>query len=200
LGRQPLNLESDAQVVTLSNTGDSALPISSIALTGSNPGQFSQSHDCPPTLPRGSACAIDVRFKPTSTGSKTAFLTVAAADGAGTKEVALTGTGARSAFSVSPTSLSFGNQARGTASAAKLVTISNTGTVVLPIVSITIGGSHPGHFKQTNDCPAQVPVGGSCSASVTFNPTSRGSKSAKLRVTAAGGAGVKTVGLTGNGT
>jgi arylsulfatase A-like enzyme len=199
-GSRPLNVDSAAQVVTLSSTGGSALSISSISLTGSNPGQFSQSHNCPPTVPGGSTCAISVKFKPTSTGSKNAFLTVTAAGGAGTRQVALTGTGVKSALSVSPSSLSFGNQVRGTVSAAKLVTILNTGTVVLPILSVTIGGSNPGQFKQTHNCPAEVPVGGSCTASVTFNPTSTGAKAAVLKITPGGGPGTRKVELTGNGT
>ena len=199
-GGQPLNLASTAQVVTLRSTGESTLSISSISLTGSNPGQFSRGHDCPPTLPGGSTCTISVKFKPTSVGSKKANLTVVAADGAGTKQVPLTGTGVRAVMSASPTSLSFGNQPRGTVSAAKVVTIANTGTVVLPILSVTIGGSNPGQFKQTHNCPAQVPVGGNCTVSVTFRPTSRGSKSATLRIAPGGGASTKSVTLTGNGT
>jgi hypothetical protein len=199
-GGQALNLASDARAVILSSIGGSTLSISSIALTGTNPGQFSQSHNCPSTLPPGSTCSVSVIFRPTSTGSKTASLTVVAADGAGTKQVALSGTGVKSAMSFSPTSLSFGNQAKGTNSAAKTVMIINTGTVVLPILSIKFGGTNPGQFKQTNDCPAQVLVGESCTVSVTFNPTSRGTKSASLKITAGGGAGAKSVALTGNGT
>lgn len=199
-GSQALNLASNARVVTLGSTGGSTLSISSIALTGSNTGQFSQSHDCPATLPSGSTCTISLRFRPTSAGTKTASLRVIAANGAGTKQVALSGTGVRSVMSVSPTSLSFGNQARGTISAARAVTISNSGAVVLPISSIRFEGANPAQFKQTHNCPAQVLVGESCTASVTFNPTSRGAKSASLKITAGGGAGVKTVALTGNGT
>jgi hypothetical protein len=76
----------------------------------------------------------------------------------------------------------------------------NTGTVVLPILSVTIGGSNPGQFKQTHNCPAEVPVGGSCTASVTFNPTSTGAKAAVLKITPGGGPGTRKVELTGNGT
>ena len=199
-GSQALNLASDARVITLSSIGESPLSISSIALAGTNPGQFSQSHNCPSTMPPGSTCSVSVKFTPTSTGSKTASLTVVAADGAGTKQVALSGAGVKAALSVSPTSLSFGNQTVGTTSTAKIVMISNTGTVVLPILSISFGGTNPGQFKQTNNCPAQVLVGESCTASVTFSPTWKGSKSASLKITPGGGAAAKSVALTGNGT
>jgi hypothetical protein len=199
-GTQPLRVDSAVQAVTLSSTGGSALSISSITLTGSNPGQFSQSNNCSATQPTGSTCTISVKFRPTSTGSKRAFVTVVATDGAGTKQVELTGTGARSALSVSPTSLAFGNQARGTVSAPRVVTVTNTGTVFLPIVSITIVGSNSKQFRQTNDCPAQVAVGGTCTVSVTFNPRSTGNKFASLRITPGGGASEKSVALTGTGT
>jgi hypothetical protein len=82
----------------------------------------------------------------------------------------------------------------------KLVTITNTATVVLPISSITIGGSNPKQFKQVNDCPPQVAIGGSCTVSVTFNPTARGDKSATLKIVPAGGAAAKSVALSGKGT
>ena len=199
-GSQPLNLDSGAEVVTLRSTGGSTLSISSIALTGSNPSQFSVSHDCPPTVPAGDTCTISVKFRPTSAGSKTAFLTVVAGDGAGTKRVTLSGTGVRSAMSVMPTSLLFGNQARGTTSATRTVTVSNAGTVVLPIVSIKLQGTNPGQFEQSNNCPAQIPIGESCTVGVAFDPTSTGSKTAVLRITAGGGAAARSVTLSGTGT
>ena len=132
-------------------------------------------------------------------GSKTAFLKVVAADGAGTKKVALSGAGVRSAMSVSPTSLSFGNQARGTISAARRNDQQHRhGRLAHRFIKLE--GTNPKQFKQTNNCPAQVLVGDSCIANVTFNPTSEGAKSAALKITAGGGAGAKSVALTGNGT
>lgn len=194
---------SAAKTVTVSNTGTAAaLPITAIAISGTNAGQFAQTNNCGSSVPLGSTCTITVTFKPTSTGAKTANVTVTAGSGAGTKTVSLSGTGVtgvKPAFSVSPTTLAFGNVARNVTSAAKTVKISNTGTVVLPITSIILSGTNPGQFSQTNNCPAQVPVGGSCSASVKFKPTSTGAKSSTLRVTPGGGAAVKTVALSGTG-
>ena len=199
-GSQALNLDSGAEVVTLRITGGLALSISSIDLSGSNPSQFATSHNCASTLSPGDSCEISVKFRPTSVGSKTAFLTVVAGDGADTKRVTLSGTGVRSAMSVMPTSLLFGNQTRGTTSAVRTVTISNTGTIVLPIVSIKLQGSNPGQFEQSNNCPAQVRVGESCTVGIAFDPTSTGSKTAVLKITAGGGAAAKSVMLAGTGT
>ena len=90
----------------------------------------------------------------------------------------LSGTGVRSTFAVSPTALGFGNVTRNATSAAKTVRISNTGVVLLPISSIVVAGTNSGQFIRTHNCPARVAVGGSCTASVVFKPTSTGAKSA----------------------
>ena len=49
------------------------------------------------------------------------------------------------------------------------------------ISSITITGTNPAEFGQTNDCSI-VAKGGSCSANMTLSPTSAGSKSAFISV------------------
>ena len=198
-GKQALNLASTGMTVTIANTGAIVLPISSITLTGTSPDQFSQSTNCPSQVPVGGTCTATVVFKPNSTGTKSAALTIALGGGATKLTVVLSGTGVRSKFSVSPTSLAFGNVAKGTTSPAQTVTITNTGTVVLPITSIKLGGTSPGQFASTNNCPAQVAVGGSCTANVVFRPTSSGTKSANLKILPGGGASAKTVALSGTG-
>jgi hypothetical protein len=198
-GKRPLNLISSAKTITLNSTGSSALPITSISLSGANPAQFTQTNNCGSSVPAGNRCTIWVKFKPTSTGAKTASLQVTAGGGAGTKTASLYGTGVRSTLSVSPQALVFGDVPRNVTSAAKTVTISNTGTVVLPITTITLEGINPGQFGKTSNCPAQVPVGNSCTVSVVFKPTYAGVKSANLKVTPGGGATAKFVALNGTG-
>jgi hypothetical protein len=102
-------------------------------------------------------------------------------------------------MSVTPGSMSFGSVRRGTTSSASIVTVSNTGTVLLPISSVSLGGTNAGHFAQTNNCPGQLAVGQSCTVSVVFKPTSTGSKAATLKITPGGGASSKTVALSGSG-
>jgi PASTA domain len=196
-GDQALNVVSNSQAITLSSTGGTVLSITSIVLSGANTSQFALSNDCGASVPTGSICTITVTFRPTSTGSKTA--TVVVATDAGTETVTLSGNGVRSVYSVSPTTLAFGNVPRNTTTTAQTVVISNTGTVLLPVNSIKLTGTNPGQFSQTNNCPAQVPVGGSCSASVQFKPTSNGLKSAILKVTTGGGGSATSVALSGTG-
>jgi hypothetical protein len=199
-GNQPLNLVSSGKTITLLNTGGTVLPIASISIGGTTPGQFAQTNTCGTSVAAGGSCAINVTFKPTSTGSKAATLSVVAAGGAGIKSATLSGTGARSTFAVSPTALGFGNLTRNATSSAKTVRISNTGVVVLPISSIVVAGTNPGQFIRTHNCPARVAVGGSCTASVVFKPTSTGAKSAILQVIPGGGAALRSVALSGTGT
>jgi hypothetical protein len=198
-GSQALNLASSAKSITLRNTGTVALPITSLSFRGTNPLLFTQTNNCGTSVATGASCTITIRFKPTTTGPKIADLGVAAGGGAGTKYVTVTGIGVRSIFSISPTALSFGNVARNATSTAKLVRISNTGSVVLPISSIVLAGTSAGQFARTTNCPSQVAIGGSCTVSVVFKPTTTGAKSATLQITPGGGAALKSVALSGTG-
>ena len=58
--------------------------------------------------------------------------------------------------SLSPTSLSFGNQNVNSTSPAQTVTLNNSGTAALTINSISLTGTNSGDFAQTNTCPASL--------------------------------------------
>ena len=102
-------------------------------------------------------------------------------------------------YKVSPASLAFGNETLNVPSAPMSVTVTNTGTVSLPITSITLLTLSPNPFSQTNTCGTSVAVGASCTISVVFNPASAGLTSATLSVNAGSGAGTQTVTLGGTG-
>jgi Ca2+-binding RTX toxin-like protein len=95
--RQINTTASAAQTVTLSNTGNSSLAIASIALTGTNPGDFAISANaCGTTLAAGASCNISVTFRPTAAGARSAILR--ATDNSNgvpgsTQDVTLSGTG-----------------------------------------------------------------------------------------------------------
>jgi probable HAF family extracellular repeat protein len=84
---------------------------------------------------------------------------------------------------LSPTSLSFSTQAIGTTSAAKIVTLKNTGTTSVTITAIAIAGTNAGDFAQTHTCGSSLAAGASCSISLTFKPTGSGTRTAALSVT-----------------
>ncbi len=84
---------SSTKNVTLTNTGTTALDITSISITGANRGNYSQSNACPSSLAPGSDCIIAVTFTPTATGTRYASLTVVDNAAFSTQNVALTGKG-----------------------------------------------------------------------------------------------------------
>jgi hypothetical protein len=200
-GNEQVGTTSTAQPVTLSNTGNASLRVNGISINGTNPGNFAQTNTCgpfPATLAINASCTITVTFTPNTTGTRSADLAINVAKPATNQSVALSGVGVAQSASLNPTTLSFGNQAVGTTSAAQVVTLSNTGIGPLSISSIGIGGMNPGSFAQTNTCGNTLAVNGSCPISVTFKPTSTGSKSAVLQVHDA--AGTQTTSLSGTGT
>ncbi len=199
-GTQAVGTPSTAQTITVTNNGTIALPITSITRSGANGGQFSETNDCKPSVPIAKTCTISVVFKPTITHASTATLNVNAGGGAGTQTAALSGTGIAGPYLASPTALSFGTQAVGTPSTAQTITVTNNGTIALPIANITRSGTNPGQFTETNDCKPSVGIGATCTISVVFAPTVMGSKTATLNVDAGGGAGTQTAALSGTGT
>jgi hypothetical protein len=184
-GSEMMKVSSAPMGVTVTNTGTVALPVTRIALSGANASQFSQTNTCGASLAVGSNCTISVVFTPTSAGSKTATLNVNGG-GAAAQSVALSGSGVALSDAVSPTALDFGSETAGVASAPMSVTVTNTGTVALPITSIALSGTDAPQFSQTNTCGTSLTVGSNCTISVVFTPTSVGSKTAALNVNAGG--------------
>ena len=96
---------------------------------------------------------------------------------------------------VSPTNLNFGNQTVGFVSTAQIVTLKNTGNIALTITSIGTSGD----FAQSNNCGASLSAGSSCGISVTFKPTTTGTRSGSLSITDNAPNSPQTVSLTGTG-
>ncbi len=84
---------SQAQTVTISNTGPDSMQISSIAINGVNRSDFSETDNCLPAIGSNSSCAINVVFKPSGNGSRTATLLISGDAANLPQQVALIGTG-----------------------------------------------------------------------------------------------------------
>jgi hypothetical protein len=104
------------------------------------------------------------------------------------------------AYTLSRTVADFGNVPRLTVKSLGL-TIRNTGTTALPVLTITLGGVHPTEFGWASKCPGtSIPVGGTCGVTLKFAPNRTGAKSATLSIAFGAGAPVGTVQLKGTGT
>jgi hypothetical protein len=103
--------------------------------------------------------------------------------------------GPASALTASPASLSFGNQAVGSTSSARAVTVSNPNAAAVSISQLAVSGS----FRQTSTCGASVPAHGSCTVSITFDPTAAGAAGGSLTVASNAPGSPLTVALSGTG-
>jgi uncharacterized repeat protein (TIGR03803 family) len=97
---------------------------------------------------------------------------------------------------LSPTSLSFGSQAIDTTSAAKSVTVKNSGSVTLDIGSISVGTNFA---ISANTCGSTLGAGKKCKVSVTFTPTEPGSLTGTLSFADNASGSPQTVSLSGAG-
>ena len=99
------------------------------------------------------------------------------------------------ALTAAPTSLSFGNQTVGSASAAQTVTITNTGSATATLSSVSTAAP----FAETNTCGSSLAANASCTVSVTFTPTATGAASGSLAVASNAAGSPLTVALSGTG-
>jgi hypothetical protein len=191
---------SDAQVVTLKNTGATAVTISSMAMGGTNSTSFLDLTNCGSTLAAGASCSIYIAFKPTSAAAKTGTLSVTDTATGSPQKVTLTGTGtAAPTVKLSPTSIAFPATKHGAASAAQAVTLTNTGTASLTLTSIALAGANPTDFEALNTCGATLAASASCTVYVAFTPAAAGSFTASLTVADNGSTTSQSVAMTGTG-
>jgi len=90
-----------SQGFTLTNSGTGTLHISSIALAGPNPGDFTQANTCGATVAVNANCVITVTFKPQAAGTRTALVTIVDDAAASPQAISLTGT-ATAPFTIAP--------------------------------------------------------------------------------------------------
>jgi hypothetical protein len=182
LGSVPVGSSSSPKIVTVKNTGTSALMIDSVTITGTNASEFNLTSGCT-TVPAKGSCTVSVTFTPAILyGQKSAVMSIASNDPKKTTvNVKLSGQAPPPKISASPMSVNFGSIAVGSISSPKIVTVKNTGISDLTINAITITGASASEFSQTYDCSV-LAKGGACSISVTFSPATAGKKTALVNI------------------
>jgi hypothetical protein len=190
---QLVNTSSPQQAITLTNSGDAALNISSIFAFF----DFAQTNNCGSKVVPGASCTINVTFTPAATGTRNGTLNINDDPSAGTQQtVSLSGTGVAPAAVLTPGSLTFSPQIVGTSSAAQSMTLSNPGSATLVINSILASAE----YSQTNNCGSNLAPGASCSINVVFTPAASGNRPGTVYVydNTIGGS-PQTPGLSGTG-
>jgi hypothetical protein len=184
----------------LTNTGGSELAINSVALTGTNVTDFAldKSSTCGSSLGAGASCTLNVTFTPSQLGQRSASITITDDAAVGSQVLPLNGVGADSGpnATLSPTSLSFGNQDVGTTSPAQSITLSNYGTATLGITNITASTN----YGATSTCGPTLMSGDNCTVNVTFTPSETGNLTGTLSVTDDAADSPQNCSLNGDGT
>jgi hypothetical protein len=198
-GNQGIASTSAAKTVTVTNNNSVGLTFSSIAIAPP-PGDFVQSATtCSASIAAHSSCTVSVTYNPSVLGAETATLTLTDSAGNSPQNVSLTGTGVAQ-FTLSAASITFANQAFGTTSTAKNVTLTNNTSGAVAFSSITIGGTNPSNFTQSaTTCGASLNGHSSCTLSFTFSPSAAVSYSATGNIADGASNSPQTISLTGTG-
>jgi trimeric autotransporter adhesin len=205
-GNQTQSIASAPLTATLRNTGTANLVLSSLTVAGANAAEFTRGGTCAAgTLAPSASCTISVTFTPAAIGTRSASISIAHNAAGSPTVLALTGVGVVATtlapvIAISPSALDFGTVPLMTTTAARTVTVSNTGNAPMAISALQLAGSNPGDFAQTTTCSLTTPLaaGSQCTISVTFTPSAAGSRSATLTVVS-NATGANSVTLRGSG-
>jgi hypothetical protein len=195
-GSVNIGSSSPAKTFTLSNTTTSSQLVHTAALSGTNANQFKLSNDgCSGKLlaANNGSCNVQISFGPTSTGAKTATLSITFDDqlddlgnviipAYATQTASLSGSSSNpvNTLTISTAAIAFGTETIGVKTSPAPLSISNFSSVDLPANFSALTGTNPSDFAVTTNCPSTLPVGQSCSASVTFTPSVNGAESASF--------------------
>ena len=173
-GSEAAGYPATPELFTWTNNSSGPTAISSVSITGSDFSVIAGTDTCSNRIiAAGASCTITVGFTPSAIGARTGSLSVVS--GGFSQSASLNGTGAP-AFSLSPSSLSFGSVGIGDNSSLTVTLTSNaSGPEPLPILQITNGFS-----VSTTGCANPVPALGTCGVTVTFSPTEPGVQSGTL--------------------
>ncbi len=135
-------------------------------------GDFRVTNNSCSTVAPAASCVISVTFAPTVLGADNGTLTVNANTGPLT--AALTGTGS-SPLILSAPALDFG-KVDITGSAVQTLTLSNNTSFSSPLPALTLTGD----FTEQSGCAATLAPFSSCAISITFKPSTTGTRSGAI--------------------
>jgi len=189
--------------VSLSNIGDVTMTLSSLVITGDSTHSFSETNNCPSALVPQASCQATLFFTPAVTGVLQATLQITDNAPGSPQSVSISGVGTSSTtqpqVSLSSSSLGFGSQTQGTSGTPQVVTLTNSGNATLHVSTVTLTGSFPRDWSETQTCTAAaIAPQGTCTISVTFSPSDNGVLSAFLNLADDAPNSPQTINLYGN--
>ena len=124
---------SQSQTVTLTNSGNAALSVTSITIGGANATDFAQTNTCGSSVAAGDNCTISVTFTPLSAASVTASLSVADNAGNSPQTVTLNGIGSAPTTFTLASETAAGNASQTTAATFTIDVTPQNGSINSPI-------------------------------------------------------------------
>ncbi len=216
-GSIPQGAASNAQTITLTNSGNAALTFSSVIVVGPNSSDFVLSGDtcpvAPATLSAGASCVVNLLFKPSAIGLRGAeldFTDNSANINGSVQKVSLGGIGTPPApvAGVSPASHDFGPVPVGTTTLQFTITLTNTGSLSLSLSNIQLMGNPDFSFATAPSpacllgAPSQLAPGTSCNVTTAFHPSAPMPETAQIVFTDNAGnipGSTQTASLSGTG-
>jgi len=180
--------QNSSLTVGLSNLGDVAMSLTSVAIAGDSTGSFSLASTCSTVLTPNASCQVTITFTPTAAGLFQASLQITDNAPGSPQSLALSGTATSPAtpqpqVSLSASNLSFSSQTQGTSSTAQVITLTNSGNATLHFLpGVTLGGTNAKDWSQTNTCNAPLAAQGACTISVVFSPSDNGILTASISI------------------
>jgi trimeric autotransporter adhesin len=92
-GAQRVGATSPSKTITVTNEGNFAIAMRSIAIGGADPRDFAETNTCGDSLEAKHSCKVSVAFTPTAKGARSAVVLVNDNGGASPQQVSLAGTG-----------------------------------------------------------------------------------------------------------
>ena len=204
-GGVTVGVDSATLATTLSNSGSAALNIASLAVGGSNGGDFriaGGSCAAGASLAAGASCTVQLVFRPGAAGARSGALAIGHNATGGSSSVALSGTGnavAQATLALSATAVEFGAVLTN-APVQRTLTLTNSGQAAMTFSTIGLSGAQAGFFSLGGTCATgtAVAAGASCTVLVQALPTSAGSFSASLNLASNASNANVAVALAGN--
>lgn len=172
-----------ALAVTVTNTGNAALSLTTLGVTGTAEFGLSNAPALPLSVPAGGSTKLNIRYAPANTGPDTGSLAIGSNDSAHpTVTVALSGTGVAPALTVNPTTLAFGSLIQGQ-TANLTVTLGNTGSATCNVTGLNKSGSTDFSFGSGAPVPPfAITPGSTILVPLAYTPSNVGADSGSLQI------------------
>jgi hypothetical protein len=187
---------NQSKTITLTNGSSSSVTVSQAAAAGTG---FSLTGiSLPLTLAAGQSTTFSATFAPTASGSATGSIAITSTASNPSLSIVLSGTGVTAgSLAANPTSINFGSVQVGVPQ-SRSETLTNTGGSALNLSQASLTGA--GFSVNGLNVPTTLNAGQSLTFNVVFTPTTSGSASASLALTADGAVPSLSLSFSGMGT